>query len=294
MRYVIEVSRWKSINKASKNLYVNQQQLSRIIASVESQLGVAIFSRNPKGAFLTQEGETVVKKFEEILAIYDSIAYHDEPQESIKGKLKILAELNIWTSYVRLYKGFVKMYPDVNLTIRNMATQEIIEYLTEYEAVSMISRIINNDQTEEYTIPPVLEFLPVARDHLMVYGAVNNPYIKKYKTISLATLQELPLINFKPYNNYPSLLERVFADIGVPDFKYEVNDIKVFWELVAESDCLFLCFRRPKYTSEESIGEIPLRDKLFFENGILKRKNSQSELVDIFAQYYLDYYGKLY
>ena len=40
MRYVIEVSRWKSINKASKYLYINQQQLSRIIAAVEKDAQV--------------------------------------------------------------------------------------------------------------------------------------------------------------------------------------------------------------------------------------------------------------
>lgn len=51
MRYVIEVSRWKSLNKASKYLYINQQQLSRIIAAVENELSMEIFNRSTRGAF---------------------------------------------------------------------------------------------------------------------------------------------------------------------------------------------------------------------------------------------------
>ena len=62
MRYVIEVSRWKSINKASKYLYINQQQLSRIIAAVENELSMEIFNRSTRGAFLTEQGEGVVPR----------------------------------------------------------------------------------------------------------------------------------------------------------------------------------------------------------------------------------------
>ena len=78
MRYVIEVSKWKSINKAASHLYINQQQLSRIIASVESKLETELFIRNTKGIFLTPQGETIVKKFEQIIDIYDHINEQEE------------------------------------------------------------------------------------------------------------------------------------------------------------------------------------------------------------------------
>lgn len=293
MRYMIEVSRWQSINKASKHLFVNQQQLSRIIASAESDLGLEIFNRNTKGAFLTTEGESVIKKFEEIVALYDSIGGHQVKEEKIQGKIQILTELNIWTSYARFYKDFVKHYPDIDLSIKMMATGEIMDYLLENEGIGMISRIVG-EGIADYEIPKKLSFLPVAKDHVMVYGGAGNRYFQKYKTISLATLCELPLINFKPYNNYPSLMERVFAHVGVPNIKYEVGDVKLFRELAVETECLFLTFRRPKYAGEDAFGEIPLRDQIFFENGILKRQKSKSNLDEIFARYYLAYYQKLY
>lgn len=62
MRYIIEVSHYKSINKASKNLYVNQQQLSRIIASVEDEIGITIFERTAKGDFFNTTRERDCEK----------------------------------------------------------------------------------------------------------------------------------------------------------------------------------------------------------------------------------------
>lgn len=293
MRYVIEVSRWKSINKASKYLYINQQQLSRIIAAVENELSMEIFNRSTRGAFLTEQGEGVVRKFEEIVALYDSINGPSEPRQVVKGHLRILSEVNIWTSYGRLYKDFVKAFPDIDLSIRTMATEEIVQEVLERDGIGLITTIIG-EQMAEGPLPEALEFLPVARDRLMVYGAAGNPYLQKYKTLSLATLVKLPLINFKPYNDAPSLMERVFAHIGPPNIRYEVSDIKVFRELAVQTDALFLSFRRPKYAQEEAITERPLRDKVFFENGILKKRSERFELYELFAHYYLDYFSKLY
>ena len=89
-------------------------------------------------------------------------------------------------------------------------------------------------------------------------------------------------------------MERVFARVGQPNIRYEVSDIKVFRELAVQTDALFLSFRRPKYAQEEAITERPLRDKVFFENGILKKRSERSELYELFAHYYLDYFSKLY
>lgn len=292
MRYIIEVSRWKSINKASQHLYINQQQLSRIIASVEADLDIEIFYRNTKGIFLTPQGEEIVQKFEQILSIYDSIRIQEEKADTIAGRLDILTEINIWTSYARFYKDFAKTYPNVQCFIKNMASEEIVQTLLQQNGVGIISRVIGED-IPSYAIPDSLEFSLMSKEHLMVYGAANNPYIKKYKTISMATLCELPLINFKPYDTYPSLMEQALQNIGAANIKYEVSNIKVFHEILAETDCLFLAIKKPQYIIADAIGEIPLRNKIYVEHGVVKKKTA-SALCDIFLKYYQNYYKGLY
>ena len=292
MRYIVEVSKWKSINKASRHLYINQQQLSRIIAAVETDLEIEIFYRNTKGIFLTPQGEDIVKKFEQIISIYDSIKAQEEKTDSITGRLDILTEINIWTSYARFYKDFAKTYPNVQCFIKNMASEEIVQTLLQQDGVGIISRVIG-ENIQSYTIPDELEFSLMSKEHLMVYGAADNPYIKKYKTISMATLCELPLINFKPYDTYPSLMEQALQNMGTANIKYEASDIKVFHEILAETDCLFLAIKKPPYVIADAIAEIPLRNKIYVEHGVVKKKTT-SVLCDIFLKYYQNYYKGLY
>ncbi len=292
MRYIMEVSKWKSINKASQHLYINQQQLSRIIAAVETDLETEIFYRNTKGIFLTPHGEEIVKKFEQILSIYDSIKAQNEQADNVTGRLDILTEINIWTSYARFYKDFVKTYPNVQCFIKNMASEEIVQTLLQQDGVGIISRVIG-ENIQSYAIPDSLEFSLMSKEHLMVYGAIDNPYIKKYKTISMATLSELPLVNFKPYDTYPSLMEQALQAMGTANIKYEASDIKVFHEILAETDCLFLAIKKPPYVIADTIGEIPLRNKIYVEHGVVKKK-ATSALCDMFLQYYQNYYKGLY
>ena len=178
MRYVLEVSNWKSINKASSHLYINQQQLSRIIAAVEKELEVEIFNRNTKGIFLTPQGEEVVKKFEQILAIYDSIGIKNANlANAVKGHINVFNEANIWTGYARFYKDFAKTYPNIRCNIYNMATEEILQALVKQDGIGLISRA-RFEGIEPYPIPQNLDFTIINHHRLTVYGSSDNPYVK--------------------------------------------------------------------------------------------------------------------
>lgn len=57
LKYVVEVDKMGSINKAAKNLYMGQPNLSAAIKELEKDLGISIFYRSKKGVFPTKEGE---------------------------------------------------------------------------------------------------------------------------------------------------------------------------------------------------------------------------------------------
>ena len=57
LKYVVEVDKMGSINKAAKNLYMGQPNLSAAIKELEKDLGISIFYRSKKGVFHTKEGE---------------------------------------------------------------------------------------------------------------------------------------------------------------------------------------------------------------------------------------------
>lgn len=296
IRYIVEVSHYKSINRASKNLFVNQQQLSRIIASVEDELGVTIFERTAKGVFLTPPGKEIIKKFQEMLALYDSII--EEPlltrTETLHGKLRILSDVNIWSGYAGLYNSFLAEHPKVRLFTENMPSYKIVKHLVDHEGIGQISRIFHGDEAE-FDIPTELYYRMVTKQRVEVYGFHTNPYLCKYKTLSLNTLMELPLVNYKPLaSEEKTLLERVFEPIGKPNIRYEVHNYRVFNEIVKETDCLFLTMRKPNYIYAPDLIGMPLRDNIFFENGLVRNKKLNSDLYVAFEGFYTDYYEKLY
>lgn len=57
LKYVVEVDKMGSINKAAKNLYMGQPNLSAAIKELEKDLGISIFYRSKKGVFPTKDGE---------------------------------------------------------------------------------------------------------------------------------------------------------------------------------------------------------------------------------------------
>lgn len=60
IKYMIEVARTGSVNKAARNLFISQSALSNSISSVEQEFGRRIFNRTPRGVTLTSFGKLFI------------------------------------------------------------------------------------------------------------------------------------------------------------------------------------------------------------------------------------------
>lgn len=295
MRYIIEVSKYKSINKASKNLFMNQRQLSRLIALTEEELEVKIFERTPKGVIVTPAGREVIKKFKVILDAYDSLQStggHAE-KSNLSGKISILSDVSIWHGLVSLGEEFMKQYPKIGFSLESMASENIIRYLHHREGIGEICRVVRDD-VPDFNLAPDWSYRMLSCERLEVYGRPENPIFRQYKTISLHTLLSYPLAVYKPYNDENlSVVERIFQPIGMPNLQYEVSDFRVFWSIMKETDCLFLTIKRPSYVSLQHLIGMPVRDNVKLEYGILCNPGKKCELYNAFDEFHASYYKKL-
>lgn len=73
MKYVAEVAKLGSINKAAESLLIAQPNLSRSVKELEAELGIKIFTRSAKGMVLTPEGEEFIGYANEILNQIDQV-----------------------------------------------------------------------------------------------------------------------------------------------------------------------------------------------------------------------------
>lgn len=67
LKYVLEVNKSKSINKAAENLFMSQPNLSRAIKELEDSLGITIFKRTSKGISPTLQGKEFLAKAKNIV-----------------------------------------------------------------------------------------------------------------------------------------------------------------------------------------------------------------------------------
>lgn len=60
LRYALTVANAKSMNEAAKQLFISQPSLSAAIRDLEEEIGIEVFRRSNKGAYLTPEGEEFI------------------------------------------------------------------------------------------------------------------------------------------------------------------------------------------------------------------------------------------
>lgn len=73
LRYALEVSKCKSMNKAASNLFFSQPNLLRCINSLEEEVGFKIFRRSKSGVETTLQGEDFLRRAKVIVHEYNSI-----------------------------------------------------------------------------------------------------------------------------------------------------------------------------------------------------------------------------
>ena len=90
MRYFLAVAKEESISKASEALYVTQPNLSRQMQKLEKQLGQQLFIRGSRKITLTETGQLLKKRAEELIELYDKTeAELTSPIEDISGDVYI-------------------------------------------------------------------------------------------------------------------------------------------------------------------------------------------------------------
>lgn len=295
MRYIVEVSKYKSINKASQNLFMNQRQLSRIIAMAEEELGFQIFERTPKGVAMTLMGREAIKKFELIIDAYDSLQNMDAmtKERNLSGKLSLFSDVSIWDGMMRMSEEFMRQYPKIGFSLESMSSTRILEELTIQEGLGKICRVVR-DEKSDLDIPAQLAYRMLSRDRLEVYGRPENPLFQQYKSISLHTLLDYPMVVYRPYSSdEPSVMERIFSSIGKPMIRYEVVDFRVFRSIVNQTDCVFLTIKRPSYLSARRMLGVPVRDNVQLEYGLVSNAGKKRELYEVFNRFHRNFYKNL-
>lgn len=156
LEYVMAVNRYGHFAKAAESCFVTQPTLSMQIQKLEEDLGVVIFDRSKKPILPTQVGKKLISQMQTILfeaKKLESIIQQGK-KEGKQGRL-VLGVIPTVAPYIlpRLLPVCEKIFPDLELNIKEMQTDHILEALNNDEIdVGLLATPTQRSKIFEYPL----------------------------------------------------------------------------------------------------------------------------------------------
>jgi LysR family hydrogen peroxide-inducible transcriptional activator len=156
LEYVVAVQKHGHFAKAAEACHVTQPTLSMQIQKLEESLGVIIFDRSKKPILLTKMGEQILEQIQKVVSEAKKIGGIIESQSSDQlSGLLVLGVIPTIAPYLlpRLLPQIEKLYPGIELQIKELQTHQIVEAFTGDEIdVGLLAIPISNIKLTEKSL----------------------------------------------------------------------------------------------------------------------------------------------
>jgi len=249
-----QVARHGSFTRAAQALYMSQSAVSQAILNLESELGVQLFNRTPRGVTLTPEGSLLLEYAQSALSLIE--AGEQKLAEFVNisvGELKIGVGDTISKYFLLPFlETFHIQYPTINFKIINGTTPEICTLVKTGKLDLGLCNFPIHDSALQRI--PCLE----VRD-IFVCG-YQYRFLSQQKT-SLEELVRYPLIMLEPGSNSRKYVEDFLLSRGIrvhPEFELGSHDLLLeFARINLGVACVTKQFARD-YLEREYVYEIPV------------------------------------
>lgn len=134
LKSVLAIARYGSINKAAKELFIAQPNLSKSIQNLEKEYGIQIFERSSRGVWLTMEGQVFVAQAQKIIREIDRLDKGFQREERQEISLKVSIPRASYASY-----AFVEYVKNIDYT------KNIRIHFRECDSLEAIDNILTHD-----------------------------------------------------------------------------------------------------------------------------------------------------
>ena len=207
LRYFVELVREKSFTRASEKLFVTQPTISKMIRSMEEELGQPLLNREGHSFTLTDSGQVLFARGQLILAQMQQLEAELADLQSLQhGRLALGIPPMVGHVYADLIRAYRSRYPRVELSIVEYGGRRIEQAVLEGEldlAITMLPTkeegVLSALELDCYPIQVVLPDLPRWRGG---------------SEIRLAELQEEPFLLYTQAFTLSERLEQACQQAG--------------------------------------------------------------------------------
>lgn len=227
LAYFAEVTRTGSFTRAAENLYITQPALSRIVKSLEEELGVELFIRARKKLILTKAGKIV---YDHALKLQDQFtelkeeldAYVTQREGHIRIGLPTVADVVFFSE---LISSFHKDHPDVVFQLEEDGSKAIEEKVMEAKLDFGVVVL-----PEEHAL---IDYFTIVEEYLCLVVPATH-HLAPRSSVQLSELQHEKFIMFTHDFTLRDILVNALKDAGMePKIVSETSQLDFIEEMIA-------------------------------------------------------------
>ena len=213
-----------SLSKAARLLGYTQPGISRMIHSLEEELGFPLLVRTKKGVALTPNGQTVLPYLKDTLR---AARLAHETGESIRGLLSGTLTIGCYYSVSSMIlppvlKRFGTDYPQVRIILKEGTNTELAEALEE-RTIDLSLAAPPPDTVE-------CDHIPILKDELLVWLPPNHP-LARAPSFPIQELASFPFIITQPGQDTD--IDRLLSRYHIhPDVHFATKDAYSTYRMV--------------------------------------------------------------
>jgi DNA-binding transcriptional LysR family regulator len=256
----------ENLTRASERLFLTQPAISSHIKMLEEELGIELFTRNPKGMILTNAGKRLKTEADLII---NSMEKFKNTAISLKNEIsgKITVGVNSGIDILNLSEIFAlvtKKYPLLELSLIQSNSHEILQNIK--KGNFEIGFIFGENNFAE------IEKLALTNIELCIVGP--SKWKEKTKNLPFSGLVKYPWILTPPACPFSSILNKLFDENNMHPDKYIIVDQEVIINYLVKSESGFSLMLKPDAEAAQKNGDA----------FIWKHKNIDIELSTVYLK----------
>ncbi len=248
-----------SLTAAAEYLGYTQSGITRIIKSLEDELGFPLFIRNKKGVTLTENGKTMVPIFREIShALQNVQQISADIRGTVRGTLSIGSYNSIAGSWMPFFlKGFRELYPGVSISLHEGGNMTMERFINEKSVdCCFCSRLTG----------AVYDWIPLYEDEVVAWLPANHPMAGK-KSFPVKMIPDSPFIHTTPGQD--TEIDRLLKKLDItPDVKFTTMNAFTTYNMVAAGLGISIDQRLRSQKWNADVVELPFAPRQYEELGI--------------------------
>ncbi|QQZ09737.1 cidABC operon transcriptional activator CidR [Heyndrickxia vini] len=224
LKYFVAVAKEGNFTKAAQKLYVSQPTISKMVKSIEEELGVVLFDRTGKQAKLTDAGEVILVQAQNIIRSFENLSSElDDLMQLKKGNIHIGLPPMVGSRFFpKVIQEFHKKYPHI--------TVQLVE-----DGAKRVERDVGNGTLDlGVVVLPVSEEIfhtfSFVNENLMLLTHPDHP-LSKNKSVSLSELEHESFILFeKDFALHDRIIRECVRSGFQPNIIYESSQ----WDFISE------------------------------------------------------------